>query len=271
MLIFLKIIHYIIVVKHQEVEDENISWTFDSDDEDKSNKVVKFASSSTDNINNIPPSSTNSLHNASSNCSITTEASILTPIKEDHISLNKNNNISINNNTNTNSTFNNTIKNNNPTLSTDTSSEANTPSPPKYYMQRNSSSELGFHSLPRSKGRFIIDTGDNPIQHCESPGSINNNSITSLNRNNSLFNNSTVNNNSVYDNTASSSSIKFNNKPILGRHLSLADKPGSYSNDNLIIEKKSRFEISSHPTPNTAEPKQSRFIIDGNSTFSGNY
>ncbi|ORX71688.1 hypothetical protein BCR32DRAFT_250114, partial [Anaeromyces robustus] len=272
------------VVKQQVVENEGISWDFDSDDEsEKSNKVVKFATSyQSNNINNISQSS--------SNCSITADNAPLTPIKEDHMFINKNSEISINNNnksymnnnnnTNTNFTsnninininnnnntpsLNNTIKSNN--TSTDNfSTETSTLSPTKYYMQRNSSAELGFHSLPRpiSKGRFIIDSNENA--HCESPGSINNNSITSLNRNSSLYSNNT---NSVHDNNmGSSSSLKFANgtKPMLGRHLSLADKNGSYSNDNLIIEKRSRFELSSHPTPVSAEPKQSRFIVtDGN-------
>jgi len=246
-----------IVVKQQEVEDENITWDFDSDDEGDKAKVVKFASSE-ENINNLPSSSSvNSLRNTSSNCSINDEVNPLTPIKEDNISINKNTNISINN---TNSTLNNTIKNNISSLSSNNVNEVNSPSPPKYGMQRNSSSELGLHSLPRNKGRFIIDTGDS--QHCESPASINSNSISNLNRTNSLFNNSTTNNN-IYD---SSIPHKFNNgtKAMLGRHLSLAEKSSSYSNDNIIIEKRSRFEVSSHPTPNTAEPKQSRFIIDGN-------
>jgi len=180
------------IVKQQKVENEDITWDFDSDDED-------------DKLNKIAPSN----------------------------------------------------------FSTDnTNSEANTPSTPKYYMNKESSSELsGLHK----KSRFIIDTSESAIQRCESPASLNNNSITSLNRNSSLYSNSntiTTNNNtsSVYEST---SSLKFNNgKPMLGRHLSLADKTGSYSNDNLIIEKRSRFEVSTHPTPNTAEPKQSRFIID---------
>jgi len=175
------------VVKHQEVENEDISWDFDSDDESEK--------------------------------------------------LNKNNHTN---------------------LSSEIINDASTstPSPPKYYMQKNSSSELGFHSLPRSKGRFIIDS-----EHCESPASINNNSVTSLNRGNSLLSNSTVN-----DNTTSSSSLKFPNgvKP-LGRHLSLAEKTGSLSNDNLIIEKRSRFELSSHPSISGAEHKPSRFIVtEGN-------
>jgi len=134
-------------------------------------------------------------------------------------------------------------------------------------MHKDSSSELG--GLPK-KSRFIIDTNESAMQRCESPASLNNNTITSLNRNNSLYSNSTYNNSTVTTNNntssmyESSSSLKFNNsKPVLGRHLSLADKTGSYSNDNIIIEKRSRFEVSSHPTPNTAEPKQSRFIIDG--------
>jgi len=243
------------IVKQQEVEDENITWDFDSDDEGDKAKVVKFASSE-ENINNLPSSSSvNSLRNTSSNCSINAEVNPLTPIKEDNISINKNTNISINN---TNSNLNNTIKNNISSLSSNNVNEVNSPSPPKYGMQRNSSSELGLHSLPRNKGRFIIDTGDS--QHCESPASINSNSISNLNRTNSLFNNSTTNNN-IYD---SSIPHKFNNgtKAMLGRHLSLAEKSSSYSNDNIIIEKRSRFEVSSHPTPNTAEPKQSRFIID---------
>jgi len=184
------------VVKPQKVENENITWDFDSDDED-------------DKLN-----------------------------KNDHSNFSTDN----------------------------TSSEANTPSPPKYYMHKDSSSELG--GLPK-KSRFIIDTNESAMQRCESPASLNNNTITSLNRNNSLYSNSTYNNSTVTTNNntssmyESSSSLKFNNsKPVLGRHLSLADKTGSYSNDNLIIEKRSRFEVSSHPTPNTAEPKQSRFIID---------
>ncbi|OUM66110.1 hypothetical protein PIROE2DRAFT_6723, partial [Piromyces sp. E2] len=257
-------------VKPKEVENEGISWDFDLDDEDEktnNSMVVKFASSSsTNSINNIPPnSSTNSLH-ASSSCSITADAPPLTPIKEDIASI-KNNELSINNNTNTNtntntnSLLNNTIKNYQSTLSSETNNDSSTQSPPKYYMQKNSSSELGFHSLPRSKGRFIIDTGDS--MHCESPASINNNSITSLNRGNSMSNN-LINNGSIENTT----SIKFPNgtKAMLGRHLSLADKNGSYSNDNLIIEKRSRFEVS-HPSSSTSaiEPKPSRFIVtEGN-------
>jgi len=251
------------VVKPQKVENENITWDFDSDDEDdKLNKVVKFvpSSSSSENINSIP-------HSSSTNSLLNNEATPLTPNKENHISLNKNTNLSITNNSNINSKLNNTIKNDHSNFSTDnTSSEANTPSPPKYYMHKDSSSELG--GLPK-KSRFIIDTNESAMQRCESPASLNNNTITSLNRNNSLYSNSTYNNSTVTTNNntssmyESSSSLKFNNsKPVLGRHLSLADKTGSYSNDNLIIEKRSRFEVSSHPTPNTAEPKQSRFIID---------
>jgi len=251
------------VVKPKEVEKEDISWTFDSDDEDeKSNKVVKFASSSSSNsINNIPQNTTtnNSLQ-VSSSCNIAADAPPLTPIKEDLPSLNKKSDLSINNinnNTNTNSTLNNTIKNTQSTVSSDNTNDTNTQSPPKYYMQKNSSSELGFHSLPRNKGRFIIDTGDSAV-HCESPASMNTNSITSLSRGNSLFTTST-NTSNVLDNPTS---IKFPNgtKAMLGRHLSLAEKTGSYSNENLIVERKSRFEVS-HPSSSVIEPKPSRFIV----------
>jgi len=117
-------------------------------------------------------------------------------------------------------------------------------------LQKNLSSELGFHSLPRSKGRFIINE-----VHCESPASMNTNSITSLNRGNSLYNSS-----STFDNFTPVKSYPNGTKPMLGRHLSLADK-----NDNLIIEKRSRFEVS-HPSSSSAiESKPSRFIVtEGN-------
>ncbi|ORX58580.1 hypothetical protein BCR36DRAFT_394997 [Piromyces finnis] len=261
------------VVKPKEVENEGISWNFDSDDEDeKTNKVVKFASTtSSSSINNIPPISSSSSLHASSSCSIASEAPPLTPIKEDSSST-KNTELSINNinantNSNSNLNLNNTIKNNQSTLPSDNINNSNIQSPPKYYMQKNSSSELGFHSLPRSKGRFIIDTGDSAL-HCESPSSINTSSIKSLNRGNSLYSNSTIGNNNAFDNTTP---MKFPNgtKAMLGRHLSLAEKCGSYSNDNLIIEKRSRFEVS-HPSSSSAiEPKPSRFIITegNNSTF----
>lgn len=237
------------VVKPKVVQDEVIDWDFDEDDNKSSNKVVKFATNSNSNsISNVSQvSSINSVHN--SNSSILLEVPPLTPIKEDNLSPNSNRNfdLSINNhNNNTNNNKNTINNNNNINISTES-----IPSPPKISLQRNSSSELGYHSLPRSKGRFIIDTGENV--HCESPASINAHSINANNRNGI---------NSLNDNAGSSTSLKA--KPLY-RHLSLADRAGSHSNDSLIIEKRSRFELS-HQTPtSTTEMKQSRFIItDGN-------
>jgi len=99
---------------------------------------------------------------------------------------------------------------------------------------------------------------------------MNTNSITGGIRNGSVYSTNTLNNNSIInENNGTSTSLKYGNgstKPLLGRHLSLADRSGSYSNDNLIVEKRSRFELSHQtPTTSTSEIKQSRFIVtEGN-------
>lgn len=122
-------------------------------------------------------------------------------------------------------------------------------------MPRNASniSESSFSSLPR-KGRFIIDTMDN-VTHCESPNSINGYSVTSTNT--SMKNPIHHSTSNIYEN----STKLMNSSGSLGRHMGMLEKGGNFGSENMIVEKRSRFELStSHPI-NPSEQKQSRFII----------